>query len=92
MKDDREYLYRYLRMSPDRFQHLLSLVEGRIAKEHTDFRKSIPAEERLVLTLRFLATGETQQSLTLSFRMGRTSVSRIVSETCETFRTTSLSI
>ena len=27
LKDDREYHYRYIRMSPDRFKHLLSLVE-----------------------------------------------------------------
>ena len=26
LKDDREYFFRYLRMSPDRFGHLLSLV------------------------------------------------------------------
>lgn len=34
------------------------------------------------MTYRFLATGETFRSLSFSFRMGRTSVARIIKETC----------
>ena len=82
LKKDREHFFRYLRMTPDRFGHLLSLVQPKIEKKDTHFRKCIPAEARLALTLRFLASGETQQSLAWSFRIGRTTVSRIVSETC----------
>ena len=82
LKADREYFFRYLRMTPDRFGHLLSLVRPKIEKQNTNFRKSIPAESRLALTLRFLASGESQQSLSYSFRIGRTTVSKIVSETC----------
>ena len=70
-------------MSPERFSHLLSLVQERILKEDTRFRKSISAEERLILTLRSLASSENQQSLSFSFRIGRQSVSQIVAETCE---------
>ena len=44
-------------------------------------RKAITAEERLVRTLRFLAMGDSQQSLSFSFRMGKTTVSNIVTET-----------
>ena len=44
-------------------------------------RKAITAEESLALTLRFLATGDSQQSLSFSFRMGKTTVSDIVTET-----------
>ncbi|XP_057296136.1 putative nuclease HARBI1 [Hydractinia symbiolongicarpus] len=58
MKDD-ELFFRYHRMTPARFGHLLSV------------------------TLRFLATGESQQSLSLSYRIGRNTVSTIVTETCE---------
>ena len=70
-------------MSPDRFNHLLSLVEPLIRKSDTRFRKSISASERLALTLRFLATGDSQQTLSYSFRIGKATVSKIVSETCE---------
>ena len=70
-------------MSPDRFNHLLSLVKPLIRKPDTRFRKSISASERLALTLRFFATGDSQQTLTYSFRIGRDAVSKIVSETCD---------
>ena len=45
-------------------------------------RKPISAEERLLITLRFLSSGESQQSLTFSFRVGKATVSKMVSETC----------
>ena len=64
-------------MSPDRFEHLLSLVEHKITTEDTRFSKSIPAAERLAITLKFLATGDAQQSLSYSFRIGKTTVSNI---------------
>lgn len=69
-------------MSPERFEHLLSLVGPSIVKKDTNFRKAIPPAERLALTLRFLASGESQISLSFSFRIGRKTVSQIISETC----------
>ena len=64
-------------MSPDRFDHLLSLVKPLIEKKDTNFRKAISAQERLAITLRFLATGDSQQSLSFSFRVGKATVSKI---------------
>ena len=70
-------------MSPNRFDHLCQLVQPFITKQDTNFRKSISAAERLSLTLRFLATGESQQSLSFAYRIGKSTVSQIVSETCD---------
>ena len=56
------------------FEHLLSLVETQITKRETKFLKPIFTRERLSITLRFLATGERQQSLSFSYRIGRTTV------------------
>ena len=50
--DDREYYYRYLRMSPERFEHLFNLVGPLIAKQDTNYRKGIPTKN--VLLLRFV--------------------------------------
>ena len=72
---------RYLRMSPERFDCLLELVTPIIRKKDTKFRKSIPPCERLALTLRFLATGESQISLSFQFKIGRSTVSKILAET-----------
>ena len=70
-------------MSPERFKHLLGLVSPLIAKKDTKMRAAISAEERLAVTLRFLATGDSQQSLSFSFRLGKTTVSNIIAETSE---------
>ena len=69
-------------MSPDRFDNLLAMVKPLIEKKDTRLRKSIPAGERLAVTLRFLATGDSQQSLSFSFRIGKATISKIISETC----------
>ena len=44
-RKDREYFCRYLRMSPDQFDHLHSLVKERIEKRNTRLRKAIPPEK-----------------------------------------------
>ena len=70
-------------MSPERFDALLTMVKPWIEKKDTSFQQAIPADERLTLTLRFLASGDSQQSLSFSYRIGKATVSKIVSETCE---------
>ena len=70
-------------MSQERYDHQLAMVHPLIAKQNSRFRKAITSSERLALTLRFLATGESQISLTYLFRMGRNTVSKLLSETCD---------
>jgi len=53
----RELFTRYLRMTPERYQQLLNKVPPLIEKKDTNYRKSIPAGKRLVITLRFLSRG-----------------------------------
>ena len=66
-------------MSPDRFKHMLPLVARLISKQ-----LEISAEQRLVVTLRYLATGETQQSLSFGYRIGKPTMTKILAETSET--------
>ena len=46
-------------------------------------RAPIPAEERLAATLRFLASGETYDSLMHQYRIHKTTISKIVPEVCQ---------
>ena len=46
-------------------------------------RKPIPAEERPAITLRFLATGESYESLMYQFHVHRTTIGKIVIEVCK---------
>ena len=79
--DNREMYYRYTRMTPDR-KYLLSLGAPLITKLSTNYREPISHEQRLSLTLRHLATGESQISLSLQYRIGRQTISKIIPETC----------
>ena len=80
---DREFHFKYVRMSKERFDHLLGLVRDKITKKQTNFREPISAEERLVITLRYLSAGMSQLDLCFNFRVGRTTVSSILREVCQ---------
>ena len=87
LQDDREYYYRYLRMSPDRFEHLFSLAEPLITKQDTNYRKCIPARKRLVITLRYLAEGSSQQAPSMTYRVDKSTVCSIVKHVCDAIYT-----
>ena len=70
-------------MTPDRFNHLPTLVGPLIAKKPCRSRNTITEAERLMVTLRYLATGEAQQTQAFYFRLGKATVSKIVRETCQ---------
>ncbi|XP_069625366.1 uncharacterized protein [Ranitomeya imitator] len=72
----------YTRMSQDSFRELLGRVPGAIQRQDTQLRRAIPAEERLLVTLRFLATGESLSSLHFQYRLGIYTLSGIVADTC----------
>ena len=55
---DKEYFFRFVRMTPQRFEHWLSLVGPHLQRSTTKMREPISPAVRLVLTLRFLASGE----------------------------------
>lgn len=51
-----------------------------ISKQNTSFREAIPATERLMLTLRYLATGDSFTSLMYIFKISKQLISRIIPE------------
>ena len=67
----------YMRMDVNSFRHLVEVTSPRIVKRNTRMRSPISPSERLALTLRFLATGETFRSLEFQFRVSRTAISYI---------------
>ena len=79
---DRFSFFRYVRMSPDPFDHLLSLVQNNIKKQHKA-RAPVPPNERLAATLRYLASGDSKQSTSFQFKLGKSTVAGIIDEVCE---------
>ncbi|XP_011859475.1 PREDICTED: uncharacterized protein LOC105556967 [Vollenhovia emeryi] len=79
---DHEMFYNYCRMSTEMFEQLISIV-GPLLEKQIVIRDPIPARTRLLVCLRYLASGDSMASIAYAFRIGKNTVSKIVSETCE---------
>lgn len=76
-------LRNYLRMDDTCFKELLSMVKPLISKKNTKMRKAITAEERLIVTLRYLATGRSLEDLKFSAIISPQALGNIIPETCD---------
>ncbi|KOB64883.1 Uncharacterized protein OBRU01_24218 [Operophtera brumata] len=74
--------YHQPRMAPEDFDHLLSLTSEKIRKSSTNFRDSIPAYDKLAVTLRFLATGDSYESLMYFTKMSKSTICNAISKVC----------
>ncbi|XP_049886387.1 uncharacterized protein LOC126380839, partial [Pectinophora gossypiella] len=72
----------YLRLSRKQFYELLSRLEPYIGKQNTTFKNTICAEERLFITLRFLAEGCSLTNLYHTYNRGLSTICAIVREVC----------
>ena len=79
--NDPEMFFTYLRMNAATYGRLLSMVEDDLCKY--SIRTPVSPSERLTITLVFLAAGCSQQELAFRFQRGRSTISNILSETCE---------
>ena len=76
-----ESFFKYFCMSPTVFEELLHLVASLIVK--SDQKTGIHHTGRqLSVTLRYLATGDSHQTIAFTYRFGHSTVNKIVSETC----------
>ena len=83
LRDDEPEDYRnFLRMDAASYDELLDMVRPLIQKEDTIMREAIPPNERLSITLRFLATGNSFEDLKFLCRTSPQAIGRIVFETC----------
>lgn len=57
-RNDSDAFRNYLRMDHICFEDLLKRIGPLIEKQDTNYRRAIPADERLAITLRFLASGK----------------------------------
>ena len=53
MRAHPEWFYEYMRMTPEQFDQLHSLIREDIRKLDTNFRAAIPTEHKLAAVLRF---------------------------------------
>ena len=75
---DKEMYFWYMRMTPTSFERLLRLVGERISKQTTNYKKTVFPEQRLSVTICHSATNESHISLSLRYRIGRPTVSKLI--------------
>jgi hypothetical protein len=67
-------------MTPTDFEDLLNMMSPIISRKNTTFQQEIPASNKLAVTMRYLATGDSLGSLMYLFRISRASISRLIPE------------
>lgn len=68
-------------MSPELFNVLVEKIRCDIEKRDTRFRERMSPQERLALTLQFLGQGDSMRMLSITYRMGYSTVCEIIHET-----------
>lgn len=69
---DEDILFRnFTRMSRSNFYSILQIIEPEIKKQNTRFREAVPAKIRMLITLRYLATGDSFSSLMNLFKVSK---------------------
>ncbi|KAJ4433263.1 hypothetical protein ANN_15522 [Periplaneta americana] len=74
--------HNFCRISETDFEILLCKIRPKISKKDIGWREAIPIQERLALTLRYLATGNSCTSLMYLFEVSKQLITRIVLEVC----------
>ncbi|XP_052744678.1 uncharacterized protein LOC128199398 isoform X3 [Bicyclus anynana] len=82
LREDEDKFYNYFRMQKTTFDNLLQKLSQELKHQDTFMRESISPAERLAVTLRYLATGDTFTDLYYSYRIGLKTISCIVREVC----------
>ena len=69
-------------MTSQRYLQLLSCVGPSIKRHNTRLREAIHPDKRLAITLRYLVTGDSMQTISCSYRVGHSTVCGIIEDMC----------
>nr|CAI5831885.1 unnamed protein product [Callosobruchus analis] len=88
--NEMDYLHmqNFTRVTAEHFEILVNLVGPLVMKKDTNLRKAISVQDRLALTLRFLASGDSFTSPQYLFKISKQSISVIVGETSRALAST----
>lgn len=76
---DEDIVFRnFTRMSRTNFYYLLKKIEPEIEKQNTRFREAVPAKIKFLITIRFLATGDSFSSLMYLFKVSKQFISEML--------------
>lgn len=73
----------FVRFTPQAFNEVLQNIEALITKKDTFWRKALPPGLKLAITLRYLATGDSYQSLAYNFRVAKNTICLFIPQVCQ---------
>lgn len=73
----------FTRITPSDFEYLMNSIGPKIERKNTAFREALSVQDRLAVTLRYLATGDSFTSLQYLFRISKQAISSIIPEVCQ---------
>lgn len=73
----------FTRINSTDFEYLMNLIGPKIKRRNTAFREAMSVQDRLAVTLRYLATGDSFTSLQYLFRISKQAISSIIPEVCQ---------
>lgn len=68
--------HNFCRCNQEDFERLLILIQVKIGKKNTNCREAISPRQKLAVTLRYLATGDSYASLMFFFRISKSAISK----------------
>ena len=71
-----------MKITSEFFVMIKTRLEPCLARQATNYSAPITVGEKLALTIRYLATGESYTSLSCQFRVGRSTISKFLPEVC----------
>jgi len=77
------FVLQHMRMNQCLFDYLVSRLEDELYLQHTNWRQALSVPEQVAICLRFLATGDSFESVARSFRVGASTVRKSVNRVCE---------
>ncbi|XP_071572651.1 uncharacterized protein [Temnothorax nylanderi] len=79
LKEDPVMFFKYTRMNVSTFYKLVDLLRPHVQKNNW---RALPAEQRILIMLRYLATGDQISSIAFAHRIGESTAYNIIKETC----------
>lgn len=78
-----DFFRSFAHISLSEFEEICHQVENRVKKQNTSLRVAISVEERVALTLKYLAFGDSIKTISQLFRISPQSIYSIVPEVCQ---------
>ena len=83
IQHDTKAFKEFIRLEESQFEYIVEALTPIILKEDTYKRECIKPYEMVSLALRYLASGKTLRSLEFQLRIGKKTISQIVTDVCQ---------